>query len=371
MTRLVGRKSLIALTLLFALAALAWFGRTPLLAWYYLERLACAAGADRPAWAERVASLEGAVVPDLVGWLARDDVAACAGAEAALSRVLQRWGAADARSVQLVDDLAARFDRLSLPGRHAVLELLIVLLRPCENQPAPPDQMTRAAAQILTAAAADTDPGTRARALALAEVLVDRPFGPDVTVYRRLVQAGLTDADEDCRVRAVRLTLQAVLKDEGDLPRQVVPLLRDASPKVRRAALLAVGLAEQTITEDDLLPLLHDEDKEVRRLCESALRGRGLKEGHLKLARLISHPDPMSRLEVLRLLPQADDLDPGVWLRRLSQDPDAAVRVAAMRAASEHPQVDLSARLREMRDGDPSETVRQLAAHYLQRPRRR
>jgi hypothetical protein len=147
----------------------------------------------------------------------------------------------------------------------------------------------------------------------------------------------------------------------------VVPLLRDSRAEVRRAALLAVGLAEQVIADDDLLPLLHDADADVRRLCETALRGRGLPEAHLRLARLISAPGPEDRLQVLRHLQGTEDLDPGVWLRRLSQDPDAAVRFAAMAAASSDGQVDLSDRLREMRDRDPSPTVRQWAPYFLQR----
>src|SRR5262249_60422106 len=71
--------------------------------------------------------------------------------------------------------------------------------------------------------------------------------------------------------------------------------------------------------------------------------------------------------EVLRHLEYAEDLAQGHWLRRLTQDPDAAVRFAAMAAAAANRQVDLSERLREMRDGDPSPTVRQWAPYFLQR----
>ncbi len=68
---------------------------------------------------------------------------------------------------------------------------------------------------------------------------------------------------------------------------------------------------------------------------------------------------------MLQHLGRQGDLDPGVWLRRLSQDSAAAVRAAAVRAAGAYPQVDLSDRLREMAQQDPSETVRQNAQYYL------
>jgi hypothetical protein len=63
----------------------------------------------------------------------------------------------------------------------------------------------------------------------------------------------------------------------------VLPLVQDPSPAVRRVAMLSVGSEEDLINEDDLLPLLHDADDEVRNLCEAALRGRGLKEMHIRL----------------------------------------------------------------------------------------
>jgi hypothetical protein len=112
------------------------------------------------------------------------------------------------------------------------------------------------------------------------------------------------------------------------------------------------------------LPLLHDPDAEVRRLCELALRGRGLQDSHVMLARLISDANPVVRLQVLHQLRGARDVDAGVWLRRLSQDPSAAVRAAAIRAAAEQ-QTDLGNRLVEMQREDASATVRELAAHYI------
>jgi HEAT repeat protein len=181
---------------------------------------------------------------------------------------------------------------------------------------------------------------------------------------RALVRAGLKSQNADSQVRAIHLTLHPLLRNDAELLSEVVPLLRDSAVPVRRAALLAVGMAEKVIGQDELLPLLHDPDADVRRLCEGALRSRGLQDSHLQLARLISDARPSARLDVLSLLPGTTDLEPGVWLKRLSHDPSPAVRAAAVRAAADQTQVDLRDRLRQIAQDDPSPTVRQLAGHY-------
>jgi hypothetical protein len=96
-----------------------------------------------------------------------------------------------------------------------------------------------------------------------------------------------------------------------------------------------------------------------------ALNSRGLPDSHLHLARLISDPRPSARLQVLHHLRGDTDLEPGVWLRRLSQDPAPAVRAAAVRAAAAQTRADLRDRLRAMAKDDPSPTVRELASHYF------
>jgi HEAT repeat protein len=166
--------------------------------------------------------------------------------------------------------------------------------------------------------------------------------------------------------------MRAPLHDEKALLNSVVPLFKDLAPEVRRAAVLAIGLAEDTVGVQEMLPLLHDEDAEVRRLCEAALRGRGLLDSHIKLAKLISDAQPSQRIKVVHHLNDADDLDSGTWLLHLSQDQSPAVRAAAIRFAANDPATaDFQPRLLQMAQQDPSPTVRQLAAYYLQARQRR
>src|SRR5262249_6948990 len=112
-------------------------------------------------------------------------------------------------------------------------------------------------------------------------------------------------------------------------------------------------------------------DDDVRRICEALLRGRGMTEEHLKLGRLLTDAHPSVRLQVLDYLRTDSDLEPGVWLRLLTADPEPAVRVAAVRAAVAHPLVDLSDRIDQMTRSDPSPTVCQIARYYLHCQQRR
>jgi len=68
---------------------------------------------------------------------------------------------------------------------------------------------------------------------------------------------------------------------------------------------------------------------------------------------------------VIESLQDTPDLDPGVWIRRLSHDPVPAVRAAAAREATNQTQVDLSGRIEQMAQNDPSPTVQQVARYYL------
>jgi HEAT repeat protein len=369
-----GRTYLLALTVLAALAAVLWWQRTPLLTWYYLRGLAAADEADRGEWVERVAGMDEAALPGLLDLLRRDDPRPCGNAGAALARLARTWGPQDPRFLALADQLPAHFANCSASGQQALLEVAAALLESAPARTPPAPAVVKTAERLLLAATPLADKGIRTRALALAVVLAPlTPASAGRDLCRDLARLGLKDGEADNRVRAVHLTLHPALRAEHDLLGQVVPLLHDAVPEVRRAALLAVGQVNDVISEDDLLPLLHDADAEVRRLCEVTLRSRGLPESHLKLGRLLTDAQPSVRLEVLHYLHQAADLDlaPGVWLRRLSHDASPAVRAAAVRACAEHPQVELSDRLLQMSQEDPSATVQQLAAYYLSRQQAR
>ncbi len=367
------KKVWIGLVMVALGAGALWWQRTPILTWYYLRQLAQANEQEVAAWAERVADLDTAAVPGLLEHLRAGPIAG-ANAETALLLLVERWPADDGRALALADALRGGFAGYREAGKQAAMQVVIALLR--KSASPPPAAFTLAAGDMVRAMsdgadpAATADPDARRRLLVLTGLLVQRGNpGQWVELGRRLALEGLADAAAEHKIAAIHVALHLAPQGEKELLAKVVPLLRAADVRVRRAAVVAVASAPDVIGEDDLLFLLHDADAEVQRLCEVALRSRGLQDTHITLARLISDDNAAARLGVLEHLRRATDLEPGVWLRRLSQDPAPAVRAAAVRAAGDQRRIDLSDRLRQMAADDPSPTVRQLAEHYLRRPR--
>jgi HEAT repeat protein len=340
----------------------AWVYRAELKCWYYLRGLASAGKDDRDSWIERLVELDSIAIPGLLKQLASANVQASANAEAALAYLARHWGAEDARTLELADQMADRFHALPPHGQEATLEWQLAQL---QSGQAAPSHLVNAAVRLLTVSLATTEKGVRQRALVLAGKLLDSDPVSCSSICRDLVRRELKAPETLCRVQALHLLLHDELQKDTDLLKQAVPLLQDANALVRRAAVLALGLSRTTISEDELLPLLHDQDKGVCRLGELALKQRGLSDSHILLGKLITDPRPLARMDVLSELPYATDLDPGIWLQRLSQDSAEAVRAAAARAMCSYPIVALRTRLQQMAHDDPSPTVRQIAGAYL------
>jgi hypothetical protein len=364
-----GRKITGGLVVVFVLgcAGVAWRERSTLLSWFYVRGLARASEADRDRWAGRVARLGDSAVPALYDCLARPDARACGNARAALELLTRSWGAGDARTVDLAVGLAREFAHFSAQGQREALELAAGWFAGPGDHP---DGLVSACSRLVGEAAGAADADVQAAALELCGLLLTQPNDNQhkpLQPGQELIRNALRSPGVDNRLRAIRLTLHPGLTD---LLEQVVGLLGDDSPEVRRAALLAVGPAREVIHDDQLLPCLHDPDPEVRRLCEVALAGRGLRPEYLELGRLLTDPRPAARLQVLDRLRGSTELDPGLWLRRLSHDPAPSVRAAALRAMTQQSFVDLSDRIDQMARTDPSPTVCQLAQFYLGCPRK-
>jgi hypothetical protein len=155
------------------------------------------------------------------------------------------------------------------------------------------------------------------------------------------------------------------MRKDKDVLEKAVPLLCDAEPAVRKAALIMLAPESDVVRDEALLPLLHDADLEVQYWCEMALRRRGRTDDDIAVARMISHKDPAVRIRVAHLLQRMPDLNLAAWLHQLSLDPSPAVRAAALRAAADNPHVEFADRLREMADSDASAAVRQNAQYFL------
>jgi HEAT repeat protein len=337
-----------------------WLEKNRLLARYYVYRLTKAKENDRGIWEERVASLEAVAIPLLVQQLSDDDEKTCASVQAALAQFIQGWDTFDPRREDLLNQLANAFESDSVVGKETVLGLALVFLNSMDSVSNPEKLLPYC--RLLKDSGSNSNKSIRKKALELSEKLVDKDHTPKVLgSCRELIQTCLKDNDPENRIRAVHLgTIPSM-----ELLDRMVTLLKDPSAQVRYAALLAVGPAPEVLATDDLLPTLHDPDPQVRKLCQTALKGRGLLDEHILLGRLLTDPDAKNRLQVLDILQKTRDLEPGIWLRRLSHDPSPAVRAAAIRTAIEISSVDLTDRLGQISQNDPSTTVRQLAKFYL------
>jgi HEAT repeat protein len=358
------KKVLGAFVLIFVIGTVLWFQRKPLLAWYYLRGLAAATEDERSEWVRAVVGLDGAALPGLIDLLRRDEARACANARAALFSLARAWGD---RATALSDRLAEAFPSRSLAGRLQIMELQAALATP------PPGQIAsvgllQAGGRLLRIAQQQPDTEIQAGALTLAEALVEASPPPDVLAAAHdQARLGLTSPNARCRALALHLTRSPRLIDETDLLELLVALLRDPSAEVRREALQAVGLKEAVISADDLLAWLHDPDAEVRQWCEKALLARGLTAVDIKLGRLITDPSAQERLKVFPFLGRSVVKDPSVWLQRLFDDPEQAVRIAAARTVVELRVAGLSERLHELIQNDRDQTVRDVAAYWYGR----
>jgi hypothetical protein len=231
------------------------------------------------------------------------------------------------------------------------------------NPAEPAPNLLLACAHLLSAAASGADPRVQGAALELCTRLVTHPQGAEtLSAGREVVRTALQSASPAVRLRAVMTSQHRGM----DLLEPVAGLLNDPVVEVRRAALVVVGPATEVVLDETLLPCLRDPDPGVRKLAELVLTNdRGLKREHLELGRLLNDPSPTMRLRILGYLHTIHDIDPGVWLRRLSHDPAPSVRAAAVRVMSQQTLVDLTDRIDQMAQGDPSPTVSSLAAYWL------
>jgi hypothetical protein len=340
----------------------AWFERDTLLTCWYLHKLEKARGEEALRWAEKLASFEERIIPDVVALLGREDADVCENARTALLCLGNRWGREDPRCVELMNQAIKEFHRLSPCGQSVVLRLALEWI---ESAPGCPKCLACACGRLLAEVDHHSRPELCCLSVDVATAVLAHSQGADLhCAAREVARAALRSSDAATRVRAVRLAVLPGI----DLRKDTVPLLNDPEAQVRREAMLALGEADDVIQTDNLLPWLHDPDPEVRRLCEDALSGkkRGLKPRYIHLAKLITDSRWEVRLSVLDQLGRSKELDAGAWLRRLSHDPSRAVRAAAIRAACETPSIDLSDRIDQIARDDPSPTVSELARHYLE-----
>jgi HEAT repeat protein len=350
-----------------------WLERSSLQAWYYTCQLARADAEERQTWLARLAYLDLEAVPALLRRLSSTDESSRANCTWALTQLGRRWRTDLPRSLHLVRLLQREFPSLGPVGRGEAMTALAAIGRSGKDDPPMPAAWTEAAGQFVLQSAQERGEASRSGALELAWELVqqERPaseiIGKNYTLAcRHLVEEALSDNSGATRALAVRLAALPEMNLLERLAALAYGPKADPNPEVRSLALAAVAAHEEVASTEDLLPLLHDADPEVRATCEHALRGRGLTGAHVQLARQMTDPQPTIRARVPAQVMGFVDLDSRLWLDRLSRDPSPAVRASVLRASAEIGPMQLTERFQVMAQDDPSPTIRQIAAYYLQ-----
>jgi hypothetical protein len=300
------RRILCALTVVVVGAAIAGFIlRDRLLAQYYVFRLTQAGEADAEQWIGDAPSWGRDVEPALLAEMNRDDAARCGRAGAALV----------AMHCDSISDLgavfAARYEQVSPAGQ---------------------------------------------------EWLLQQAANWDGDGSRQLIASALRSSLPSLRLRAIAVAVKL-----GGSLEFLAPLIKDSDSEVRQATIRALGLQREWLSDDELLPLLHDPERDVQRLARTALLARGLTDNHVHFGKLLTDSNPTSRLELVGLLRDDAELDLSAWYGRLSRDPAPAVRAAAVRSIADLRIFQLGSRIEEMAGSDPDQSVRSIAQFHLVR----
>ncbi len=166
------------------------------------------------------------------------------------------------------------------------------------------------------------------------------------------------------------LTRQKAIACLGELPiddkaAPAVAFLRDANLSIRLQVLTSFAPRPTVLTEEAILPLLHDPIPDLSGLAERVLKARGLSADLIGLGRMVTDDRPEMRVSVISLLMKREDLDPVVWLLRLTEDKDELVRLKAVEACAGRLTPELIQRLRELSAADTSEAVRSAATKLI------
>ncbi len=172
-------------------------------------------------------------------------------------------------------------------------------------------------------------------------------------------------ADREPRARAAAVACLGQLTIDALAAPAVAYLDDPQSGDVRHQVLVSFAGRADLLTDDMILKRLHDPDPGIPPLAEIILKTRGLSKDQIAMGRLIASPRPEMRASVIPLVKEHDDLDPVVWLLRLSHDPDETVRTKAVEAMTGKDSPDLRARLREMAAKDSSPAVRTAAGRMV------
>jgi HEAT repeat protein len=279
--------------------------------------------------------------------------------------------------VEMLAALRAGFPRFGPQGKAAAVTMAVAILDRFAVEPAPAGWIAALEPTHNLLALALADPDLQVRLAALGQIghLWNWTPGRDLAFQVERKALGewkeglhgpvvrcLEHAEVPARLAATQC-LSALVLDAAAAP--ALAGLKDDHPGVRGEVLKDFAGRPTLLTEEMIIPLLHDANPVVADLAAAVLKGRGLDQEQLGLCRLIAHPRPELRASAVPLLLERTDIDPVLWLIYLSRDGDATVRLKAVEALAGRITPESLPRLREMAAADPSPAVRKAAEKLL------
>lgn len=280
-----------------------------------------------------------------------------------------------AGAVELIDALEAlrtTLPKSSVAAKSLVVETAVKVVNRFAVDPAPAGwaKAWTPLHEILSAALCDPSPSVRIATLGHVGGLWEWSPGTPMLLseekalsswkegLHNLVLRRLADTEPDSRIAAVEC-LGKLAIDHAAAP--ALAGLTDSHPQVRMRTLRAFAARRALLTEEGILPLLHDRVGEIAEYAEGVLKLRGLTPDQIVLCRMISHPRPDMRASSIPVLLKRHDIDPEVWLLFLTNDTSESVRLQAVEACRGRVSPEVRQRLREMAAADDSAAIRDLA----------
>jgi len=287
---------------------------------------------------------------------------------------LARYTDAEAAEVfAALGEVRAGFAKFAPEARGLALAVAGQVLARLAVDPAPPawSKALEPAHGLLTSGLADSVPGVRVAATAEVGRLWSWTPGCTPTPYEErtiddwkqsfvapTVRA-LAAREPETRAAAVACLAKLPINDAAA---PAAAYVADPEAIVRQQALIGFASRRDLLSEEAVLPLLHDPNPAVAFLARRTLMARGLNEDQVALGRLIAHPSAARRVSVIPQLLSRTDIDPVVWLVQLSRDADESVRAKALEALATRTTPEARSRLREMAQSDESARIRSAAA---------
>jgi len=131
-------------------------------------------------------------------------------------------------------------------------------------------------------------------------------------------------------LRRPETRVAAIERAGPELTPDIIPLLKDADPRVRAEAARTLARRDHPVSTEEVLPLLREEDAKVRAAAADALGRLKSRDSVAALVPLLKDPSEHVRKNAVRSLGALDAKETLKGVAALLEDPDVYVRSAAV-----------------------------------------